>query len=184
MSQIGDNIKKLRKAKGWSQEDLANKILDENGKAISRVTITRYENGRDPSIETLQKIADALGYGLNYLLGKSLYFAPPTEEAKLRIANQDIVKLCGEVISNFERHDQEIVYELIILYSIFGDLDKKYLFPMLENYSNLKSDDKKEAVKLLEDFYYLNDEGKFEALKRVNELLQLDKYKKEDYSMG
>lgn len=64
---IGENIKKLRKNKGLSQKQLA-EILN-----LSEITIRRYEKCSNiPTIETINKIADALGMPLSELLGNSV----------------------------------------------------------------------------------------------------------------
>lgn len=54
---IGEGIKAARKAANLTQKQLAEKM------GVSYVNIAQWENGRrNPKIETLQKIADALGY--------------------------------------------------------------------------------------------------------------------------
>ncbi len=64
---IGDNIKFFRKQKGLTQKQLAEKI----GSTDSAVT--RYEsNAREPNIETITKIAEALECTVNDLLGLNL----------------------------------------------------------------------------------------------------------------
>lgn len=56
MSYTGDMIRKYRKEKGWTQK----KLGEECGMADS--AIRRYENGgANPKIETIYRIADALG---------------------------------------------------------------------------------------------------------------------------
>lgn len=63
--KIGKVIIELRKAKGWSQNDLASKT------DISQVMVGKYE--RDdaiPSIEVAKKIADAFEVSLDYLVGE------------------------------------------------------------------------------------------------------------------
>jgi transcriptional regulator with XRE-family HTH domain len=58
-------ITDLRKAKGWSQADLANKT------GISQVMVGKYERGDAiPSIEVAKRIADALEVTLDYLVGE------------------------------------------------------------------------------------------------------------------
>lgn len=53
---IGGNVVRLRKAKGLSQEALAQQL------GISRVFLNRIENGRSsPGAEVLYGLADALG---------------------------------------------------------------------------------------------------------------------------
>lgn len=63
--KISEKIKELRKAKGWSQGQLAKKInsLPQH--------ISRYERGIvTPSAETLAKIANAFGISADYLLNE------------------------------------------------------------------------------------------------------------------
>lgn len=60
-------ISNLRKAKNWSQADLATKIN------ISQVMVGKYERGDAlPSIEVAKKIADAFEVSLDYLVGEGI----------------------------------------------------------------------------------------------------------------
>lgn len=53
---VGDNIRRLRKEKGWTQAELA-KVLN-----VSQQMIGQFENNKNPpKIETVEKIASALG---------------------------------------------------------------------------------------------------------------------------
>jgi len=63
-SKIGDNIKKLRKQKDYSLERVS-KLAD-----LSLNTIVKVESGinKNPTIETLSKIANAFGVGVNDLI--------------------------------------------------------------------------------------------------------------------
>ena len=60
-------VEALLKAKGMTQRELAAKL------GVSEVTVSRWmtdgTNGRNPSIPTLQKIADILETTPDYLLG-------------------------------------------------------------------------------------------------------------------
>lgn len=63
--KIGRIITELRKAKNWSQNDLASKT------GISQVMVGKYE--RDdaiPSIEVAKNIADVFEVSLDYLVGE------------------------------------------------------------------------------------------------------------------
>ena len=66
ISQIGKNIKKLRKQKGLSQDRLS-KLAD-----ISYNTVIKLESGGiiNPSIDTLQKLAKALNVSVDDLIKK------------------------------------------------------------------------------------------------------------------
>lgn len=57
------NIQRVRKEKGFTQAELAEKA------GLSEISIRKYENGdRKPKIETLQRIASALDVGLDAFL--------------------------------------------------------------------------------------------------------------------
>jgi len=63
---IGDKILKLRKEKGWSQQELAKKI------GTSGPIIGRYERGEMiPSVEVAKKLANALGATMDYLVDQT-----------------------------------------------------------------------------------------------------------------
>ena len=64
MLTIGDKIIQLRKAKSWSQEDLAKQIQS------SRVMIGKYERGDNtPSLDVIVKLAKAFDVTTDYLIG-------------------------------------------------------------------------------------------------------------------
>ena len=64
ITTIAKNIKKRRKEKGLSQDKLS-RLAD-----VSHATIIKIESGgnKNPTIETLSKIAKALGVGLEDLM--------------------------------------------------------------------------------------------------------------------
>lgn len=63
MSRIGKNIKKARTEKGYTQEQLAQKL------SVTRNTISNYETGRGyPSIDSLKAIAEFFGVTIDELL--------------------------------------------------------------------------------------------------------------------
>jgi transcriptional regulator with XRE-family HTH domain len=65
---LSKNLKKLRKQKGLSQDRLA-KLAD-----VANNTIIKIEQGENinPTLDTLKKIAKALGVGLDELTGYQL----------------------------------------------------------------------------------------------------------------
>jgi transcriptional regulator with XRE-family HTH domain len=67
MKNIAKIIADLRKQKGWSQTELADKS------GVSREIIGKYERGEAaPSIEFAKRIADAFGVSLDYLVGEGI----------------------------------------------------------------------------------------------------------------
>lgn len=64
LKQFGDNVKRLRKANGWSQEDLANRTK------LHRTYIGSIERSeRNVSLINIERIANALGVKIKALLG-------------------------------------------------------------------------------------------------------------------
>ena len=63
MSYIGENLKRARKNKGWTQEQTAEMT------GISSVMLSQYERGvRNPKLDIIRKIADALGVDVGELV--------------------------------------------------------------------------------------------------------------------
>lgn len=61
--KYGEAIQKLRKQKGWSQEELAERAK------LDPKSIVQIENAkRNPTLKTLQKIASALDVSVSKLL--------------------------------------------------------------------------------------------------------------------
>ena len=64
---LSDNIKTLRKARGFSQEELAARVH------VVRQTVSKWEKGLSvPDAELLQKLADALEVPVQQLLGAQI----------------------------------------------------------------------------------------------------------------
>ncbi len=85
MLDIGSKITQLRKAKNWSQGELAEKI------EASRAIIDKYERNENlPSVEMVIKMAKAFAVSVDYLLGEGEY-ASYDKETTRRL--QDIEKL-------------------------------------------------------------------------------------------
>ena len=68
MKNIAKIIADLRKAKGWSQTELADKS------EVSREIIGKYERGEAvPSVDFAKRIADAFEVSLDYLVGEGVH---------------------------------------------------------------------------------------------------------------
>ena len=64
---FGDNLKTIRKAKSYTQEELAIKLN------VVRQTVSKWEKGLSvPDADTLCKIADALETSISELLGSEI----------------------------------------------------------------------------------------------------------------
>lgn len=74
--QLGQNIARERRAKGWTQQELAERV------GIESVTLSRIETGTSlPSIERLSAIADALDVAMSGLVsGVSQHASDQTHE--------------------------------------------------------------------------------------------------------
>ncbi len=76
---FNENLKTIRKSKGFTQEELAVKVN------VVRQTVSKWEKGLSvPDADTLQRIAEVLDIGVNELLGAEIQ----TEEDKNEIAEQ------------------------------------------------------------------------------------------------
>lgn len=74
-------IRDLRKQKGFTQQQLADIV------GVSNVSLSNYERGvQTPDIETLSRLADALGVSVDTLIGRNIDLIedhPITHEAKI-----------------------------------------------------------------------------------------------------
>lgn len=151
MSTIGDNIKRIRKEKGLTQEQLGNLC---NPK-MAGSAIRRYENGgANPKIETIQKIAKALEVSESDL----------TEKIKLinLFAGTGGIEQALEALTTMTENSNQAMSE------------------SMNEAINAMSAMAKDEKELLSDYRNLNSYGKEEARKRVNELTEIPKYQKKD----
>lgn len=97
IDQFGDRLKKLRKEKGMTQEELAQKF--NTGKA----SISHYEsNRRFPDASTIKKYADFFGVTVDYMLGitdeKNIYESIPAETIEiLKELGYDYIALAKDI---------------------------------------------------------------------------------------
>ncbi|MCL6445044.1 MAG: helix-turn-helix domain-containing protein [Alicyclobacillus sp.] len=77
MASFAERFRMLRESRGWTQDDVAEKL------GVSRPTIAGYESeskGRIPREETLIKIAELFGCTIDYLLGRTDDPTPPPKD--------------------------------------------------------------------------------------------------------
>ncbi|MBR5292695.1 MAG: helix-turn-helix transcriptional regulator [Clostridia bacterium] len=94
-----ENLKNLRKAKGLSQEELAQKLN------VVRQTISKWEKGTSvPDSEMLIKIAEELDTSVNILLGETV---TPDESAELRAIAAKL-EILNEQFSKRNEHRRKV----------------------------------------------------------------------------
>ena len=110
--KIGEKIKKIRKLRGMTQAELANKI-------VTRNMISAIENGTSsPSLETLGQLAETLGVSAAYLVSEN-------DDLFLFIKNEEIetirnafktkdYKACIRRILRIGELDEELCYLLAV----------------------------------------------------------------------
>lgn len=97
MLYLGKNIRFLRKRKGWTQEDLANRI----GKKKS--IIGNYEKGvTEPSLAILMRLGELFGVYWAYLVDCDL-----SGEQQSSLVSDEIQRQIGEYRRQIERLEQE-----------------------------------------------------------------------------
>jgi transcriptional regulator with XRE-family HTH domain len=84
----GNRVEELRKKKGWTQQELADRINK------PRSTVSNYEKGRRPPAETLSLLASVLGTSTDYLLGTTDNPDPINEIKKdMESSNPDLLDI-------------------------------------------------------------------------------------------
>ena len=98
---LGSRIKSLRKAKGLTQQELADLIN------VTKVSVCCYEKGnRTPNLETFMDIVNALDTTPNYLLGADIkVIAENDEDYVVTLPKEDL-----KVINEIRKNDKLINY--------------------------------------------------------------------------
>lgn len=113
MTTQGAIIKELRVKKGWSQDDLAERM------GMNRVNISNYETGKIKSVpsETLKKFADVFGVSADYLLGKTENSDRPESEflKKLELSDEDLLKQFTLVLDGKQLTEEEARFAIAFL---------------------------------------------------------------------
>jgi transcriptional regulator with XRE-family HTH domain len=138
MNILGKRLKQLRESKKktnskYTQGYIANLI------GVARVTYTSYENGtKQPSIETVNKLADLFGVSTDYLQGRtdSKQLPNPTskedkdiakrmEEFKKDLTTQDGLSFNGEPMS--EEAKESLAEAMEFIFRQTQTINKKYI---------------------------------------------------------
>lgn len=86
MNKIGNNIKLLRKAKGVTQEELAEAVH------VSFQAVSKWENGGAPDIDTLPALANFFGTSIDELMGFKLNAMTNKERFVKLMADAGVLK--------------------------------------------------------------------------------------------
>ena len=97
---LGDNIRRIRKAKGWSQRFLAERI------GTDASYINRIKTGKiNPSVATIEPIADCLECSIDYLVkGK--------DDPEVNISDKNLVERV-QLIDTLEEEDRKALMHMI-----------------------------------------------------------------------
>ena len=99
--ELSERIRFLRKKKGLNQGELAEAI------GINPSHLSRLENGKyQPSVDALQRIAQALEVSVDYLLSED------TDEIEVRIENKSLSERL-RLIDTLEEADQQALIQVI-----------------------------------------------------------------------
>jgi transcriptional regulator with XRE-family HTH domain len=107
MSKFSERLKELRKSKGLSQEELAERLN------IKRSALGNYEQGlREPDNDTLESIADFFNVDIDYIFGR-----------------KDTTTFVSNSFPEFELEH----IELLKLYTSLSDENKKLVLNMMRS---------------------------------------------------
>ena len=116
MTGFAENLKKIRAQKGISQEELSKKI------AIHPVQFSRYERAQSvPSIEIVQKIADALEVTIDELV-----YGDQNNKAEQNIKDRELLNLFSKIQLLNDRQ-KETVKDFLSAYILKADLKEKLI---------------------------------------------------------
>ena len=184
----GQRIKAARKNAKMTQKELGQKL------GISSQSIAQWENDlRNPKIETLQRIADALDVSVDYLLGT--YHLKGILDYRIFEIQERIFKdMKREGLSGEEfcaklglPIDEWFKWKEASSTSYLDHLPEisKLLGVSADVLTGKKADTTPPSrIRLLSAFNNLNDAGQQKAVERVSELTEVPKYRRSAASCG
>lgn len=110
--EFKERLKELRKKRGYSQAQLAEKL------GLSKSTIGAYETGDiKPSIEALNLIADFFNVDIDYLLGKedgsTYYLDPEAAEMAKELFERPEIRVLFDASRKATKEDIEAVATIL-----------------------------------------------------------------------
>ena len=129
MNMFNENLKAMRKAKGYTQEELAIKLN------VVRQTVSKWEKGLSvPDADILEKIADVLETTVSTLLGQTV-----TDETDKNAVAEQLAKI-SEQLAIKNRRSRRIwkIIGIVLLISVVFTILMSVLFSV--NTSTVKSE--------------------------------------------
>jgi transcriptional regulator with XRE-family HTH domain len=155
---VGEKIRTMRVQCGLTQKQLGERA------GIAEPTIRKYELGKlNPKIETLKKIADALGVPLSELSPMFPFYkenALPSDKPSMAEVTRR-AKENGMTVSDYMKSRPELQDAGETYHGVLGQTETRL---------------RKNA--LLDAYNTLNDEGQKVAVERVEELTEIPKYQR------
>lgn len=117
---FSENLKTLRKARGFSQDQLATRLN------IVRQTVSKWEKGLSvPDAEQLVRVADILGVQVHELLGKEIDVSEEKDELEIIAVElsklNELIVTYGNKASNLKKK-VGIVIGIVIILWFGGDI--------------------------------------------------------------
>ena len=158
---VAEKIKAARNAAGITQKELGNRM------GVSDASIAQYESGeRNPKVDTLRRLATALGIELSSLISVSNEFSGESQPD----FSKPIIPVVNALLENTHLTESKVIAgklptNAVIAVEVAND----------DNTISLKAVSICEAIEL-----YLNDEGKQKVAEYVRDIMQIVEYRKEN----
>ena len=102
---FGERLQRLRKEKGFTQEDIASKV------SISPQAVSKWENDLSlPDLEVTSKLADILEVSVDTLLGRDTTNINKEEEPKVEETEGTYINKEENIKVNYKKHNFKILY--------------------------------------------------------------------------
>ena len=183
---IGESIKQARKSKGLSQKELGERLH------VSQAMIAQYEKGsRNPKIETVKKIADALNVPFEYLMygnqektGENIRYYRDRQELSVEELSEKTnipLERLKAYESDLDTPTEEEIFKISqALFLMPGELTAIQGMKYDEEWNPVKkSPDERRQSELLRHYEKLNNKGRDEAGERIRELSHVPEFQRE-----
>ena len=162
----GQRIQQARKKAGLSQKQLGEKL------GLSASMIGQWENDlRNPKIETLFNIADALGVSISDLYDFSI-------QAQQNRTLEEINKIKSQLETASGEDRAELEYALEILEESYEDT--AFAEQLTNMAARAPKREKTKREKVVDAFDELNDDGQQKAVERIQELTEIPRYRRQE----